>query len=148
MAIRLSTGLRQAILGTNPVSTEMDECVLNLYSGTQPSSADSAPGGTSTLLVSITVDGGATGLTFDAPVAGVLSKAAAETWEGTAVATGTVGWFRMYESGGDPSVLSTTESRIDGTVATSGGDVNISSTAITSGANQTVTDFDITMPAS
>lgn len=148
MALRLSTGLRNAMLSTNDFSTEMNLSKIDIYSGTQPSSADNAVPAGSTLLVTISESGGATGLTFDAASNGSIEKASAETWSGTAVASGTAGWFRMYESGGSPASSSSTESRLDGSVAVSGGDINISSTSVSSGATQTVSSFTLTLPAS
>ncbi|MEX2600442.1 MAG: hypothetical protein WD355_02260 [Balneolaceae bacterium] len=146
MAIRLSTGARNAMLDATGLAAGLEVAQINIYTGSQPTDADTAASGT--LLASITVDGGATGVTFDAAASGVLSKAAAETWQGTAAASGTAGWFRLFLKTDSPSGASTTLVRVDGSVAVSGGDLNISNTSITSGAVQTITEFDITMPAS
>lgn len=146
MALRLSTGLRQALLGTASFQSEFNLSKINIYSGTQPSSPDDAA--TGTLLVTISNNGGATGLTFDAPVAGSISKAAAETWSGTAVADGTAGWFRLYENLDTPGSSSTTASRIDGNIATSGANMNMSNTFIANAAVQTVSSFSVTLPSS
>ena len=146
MAIRLSTGLRNALLGSADFRSTFNLSRINIYSGTQPTTADAAA--TGTLLLTITVDGGATGLTFDAPVDGVISKAAAESWQGTTLANGTAGYFRLYAAGDDPAILSTTNERVDGSIAVSGGDMNISSTSLVASAVQTVSQFDITLPAS
>jgi len=121
-------------------------CKIAIYSGTQPADADSVE--TGTLLVTISLDGGATGLSWDDAAAGVLSKAAAETWQGTAVATGTAGWFRCYQSGDDPSAAETVLARFDGSVSTSGAQLNMSSTAIVVDAVQTISAFTYTQPAS
>ena len=118
---------------------------INIYTGSQPSDADQAAIGT--LLATIYSDGAAVGISFDAPVAGVIAKAVAETWSGTAVAEGTGGWFRLFEAAGNPAILSTTESRIDGNIATSGANMNMSNTFIANGAVQTVSTFAITFPA-
>ena len=117
---------------------------INIYSGTQPTSADDAPSGT--LLVTIYSDGAATGLEFDDASAGVISKKSTETWSGTAVANGTAGYFRMYQAG-DSGASSTTDCRLDGACATSGSQLNMSSLSISSGAVQTVSTFQITQPA-
>lgn len=146
MALRLSTGLRQALLGTQDFQTEFNLSFINIYSGSQPSSADDAA--TGTLLATIYSNGVSIGVTFDAPVAGAISKAAAETWSGTAGASGTAGWFRLYEATDVPSSSSTVNSRIDGNIATSGANMNMSNTFIASGAVQTVSTFTITLPAS
>lgn len=145
MALRLSTGYRQSALGTADFQSEFAVSFINIYSGSQPSDADQAASGT--LLATIYSDGTAIGVSFDAPVAGVIAKAVAETWSGTAGAEGTAGWFRLFEAGGDPSILSTTESRIDGNVATSGANMNMSNTFVANGAVQTISTFAITFPA-
>ncbi len=87
-------------------------------------------------------------------VAGLISKTG--TWSGTASATGTAGWFRIlctpnYDTG--LTNISTTSDdaklilRIDGTVGTSGTDMIVSSTTITSAVSQTVSTFALTVPA-
>jgi hypothetical protein len=85
---------------------------------------------------------------FDA-AAGVFTKDATQTWSGTAVATGTAGWFRYCGSVVDAGVLdsSAVYLRMDGSIATSGSDMNMSSTSVTSGALQTLSTFSITVPA-
>jgi len=119
---------------------------LAVYSGSQPTDADSAA--TGTLLFTISLNGGATGLSFENAASGVLVKATAETWQGTAVASGTAGWCRLYEEGDDPSLASTVFARIDGNAGTSGAQLNMSNTAVTSGAVQSVSAFSLTLPAS
>jgi len=121
-------------------------CKIAIYSGTQPADADSVA--TGTLLVTISESGGATGLTWGEALAGVLSKAVAETWQGTAVATNTAGWFRCYQSGDVPANAETVLARFDGSVSTSGAQLNMSSTAIVLAAVQTISAFTFTQPAS
>ena len=148
MAIRLSTGTRQALLDTADFQTEFTASFINIYTGTQPATADTAASGTLLATIYSNNPTDTIGISFDPPVLGTISKAVAQTWAGTAVATGAAGWYRLYEAGGDPSLLSTTESRIDGNISTSGANMNMSSTTITSGTVQTVSTFDITLPAS
>lgn len=89
------------------------------------------------------------GLTLASSAAGVISKTASEVWTGVAAATGTAGWMRFVGSVADAGGLDTTESvlRVDGSVAVSGAQLNLSSTSMTSGATQTISSFSITMPA-
>lgn len=117
---------------------------IRIYTGTQPTSPDDAP--TGTLLVTIYSDGAAAGLEFDDAAAGVISKKATETWSGTAGNTGTAGWFRLYAPG-DPLGSSSIDERIDGACGTSGAELNMSSTSIVSGAVQSISTFQLTMPA-
>ncbi|MCP3670954.1 MAG: hypothetical protein GY814_11090, partial [Gammaproteobacteria bacterium] len=118
---------------------------IALYSGTQPADADSDAYGT--LLVTISESGGDDCLTWEDSVDGVLSKATAETWQGTAVATGTDTWFRCYQSGDDPAAAETVLARFDGSVSTLGAQLNMSSTDVVLGVVQTILTFTYTQPA-
>ncbi|UJX41692.1 hypothetical protein K9F62_03040 [Desulfovibrio sp. JY] len=152
MALRLSTGLRNQLLGTNSFKSIMQNGVIRIFPGVQPTSADD--GESVSHLLEITVSSGVftagtatNGINFGDPADGSISKAAAEVWSGAAAATGTAGWFRFYANdlttGAD-----TTHARFDGSVSTSGAQLNMSSTAITSGATTTIDSFVVTMPAS
>lgn len=88
----------------------------------------------------------ANGLSFSAPVAGVISKAAG-VWQADPVATGTAGWFRYVASDDDDGSLSTEFARFDGTIATANGDINLASTSIQLGTPQTINSFSFTIPA-
>ena len=59
------------------------------------------------------------------------------TWSGTAVATGTVGHFRIYDNAG-------TTCHIQGTAGASGADLNFDSASITTGQICTISAFTIT----
>lgn len=130
----------------------MKDGIINVYSGTQPSSPDDAVAGT--LLITITVDGAAfvagafdNGLEFENdPLSGELEKASGETWKGTGLAAGTAGWFRMIGNAADGGASSTVLPRIDGNIGISGADLNISSTSIVSGRVYTIDSYKITLP--
>ena len=81
--------------------------------------------------------------------AGVLTKDTTQTWSGTAVATGTAGYFRYKSAVADAGALDSSAvfMRMDGNIATSGANLNMSSTSITSGALQTLSTFSFTVPA-
>ena len=83
--------------------------------------------------------------------AGVLTKDVTQTWSGTAVGAGTqtAGYFRYRSSVSDPNTLdnSAVYLRMDGAIATSGSEMNMSSTSITNGALQTLSTFSFTIPA-
>lgn len=89
------------------------------------------------------------GLSFETAASGALAKNSAETWSGSAAATGTAGWFRFGGSVTDPGTTDSaaTYIRLDGSVATSGANLNMSSTSITAAATQTLSAFSITQPA-
>jgi hypothetical protein len=87
------------------------------------------------------------GCNFDFPAAiGVIGKPANAVWKGTAGLAGTAGWFRVVPAGSTVTGDGAGQVRFDGSLATSGGDMEIGSLAIVVGAIQTVTKFDITMP--
>jgi len=126
------------------------DSVIRIYSGSQPSDADSAE--TGTLLVTITVASGAfvasavaNGLELGTPSSGVIAKNT-DVWSGVAVATGTAGWFRWYDNAYTTGA-STSAVRLDGAVGTSGAQLNMSSTSITSGATTTIDAWQVTIPA-
>jgi len=147
MSIQLSTGIRNYLLDTGGFDAALNGGLLNIYDGTPPAGPDDAISG-NTLLCTISVNGLGGGLNFEsAAVAGVLSKAAAETWQGTNAASGNASFFRFYESGGTPGGASTTEKRIQGTVGVAGADLNLSSVALVASAVQTIDYFNVTLPA-
>lgn len=100
-----------------------------------------------------TVTGGTTpvnGLNWEPAATGTMVKRTDETWQGTAVASGTAGWFRWVAGVTDAGASDGAEAiiRLDGAVATSGGQLNMSSTTVSSGAVQTVSSDQIIIPAS
>lgn len=129
------------------------EGIIEIRSGSQPASANDAESGT--LLVTITDNGsahdsatGENGLEMDdAADLGVVEKKAAQTWKGTAVNSGTAGWFRFFDRS-HTTGQSTSARRFDGAVATSGAELNMASTAITASQTVTIDGFAVTIPAS
>lgn len=116
---------------------------IEVYTGTQPTSADNAPSGT--LLV--TIKNGTAGITFDDAASGTMNKASGETWSGVCGNSGTAGWARLMTAD-DSGASATTEERFDMSVATSGSQINFSSTGFTASATQTITSFSISLAAS
>jgi hypothetical protein len=124
--------------------------VIRIYSGTQPTSANDAESGT--LLVEISLNSGTFvpseytyGIQFGTASGGIISKLGGEVWSGTAVATGTAGWFRLYDNSRTTGA-STTGIRLDGTVGTTGAQLIVSSTSISSGATVTIDTASFTFP--
>lgn len=146
MALKASTGLRNKLLGANPLSTVLANGFIKIYSGTPPATADAAIGGGNTLLSTISVGGVGTGLTFETPaVDGILSKNAAETWQGTNAASGTATFYR-HVTATDTGTLSTTESRLQGAVALAGADMNLSSVNLVAAAVQSIDYYVVALP--
>lgn len=146
MALQISTGLRNALLGTGSLKSILALGFIRIYSGTPPATADAAIGGGNTLLCTISVASSGTGLTFEASATGgVLPKNASEVWSGVNAASGTATFFR-HVAVGDTAALSTTEARMQGAIATAGAELNLSSVGLTSGATQTIDYYTAAVP--
>jgi hypothetical protein len=90
------------------------------------------------------------GLNWGDSAAGIVTKLTTQTWSGVAVATGTAGWFRFEAAVSDALGVDSSESilRMDGTIATSGAEINMGSVSITSGLTYTQDTFTATLPTS
>lgn len=139
MAERMSTGLCNKLLDTNPLKTIFNLGFIKIYDGTPPASADAAA--TGTLLCTVSNNSTGTGITFEtAASGGVIAKKSSETWSGVNAASGTASYYRLVAAG-DTGALSTTEARVQGTIGTGGTDMVLGSTALTSGATFTLNYF-------
>lgn len=150
MTVRLSTGLRNKLVGTTGFSSVFANGVMEIYSGAQPATADAAA--TGTLLGVVTLNSGAfvpgsptNGLTFAEPADGEVLKSG--VWSFNGIAVGTAGWFRLKGNAADAGGVSTTLARVDGSIAVSGGDLALSSLSISIGAPNTLDRFKWTQPA-
>ena len=85
-------------------------------------------------------------MTFATAADGAVAKAASN-WQFTGLATGSAGWFRFKGNAVDAGSSSTTHVRLDGSIATSGGDMTIGNINVTTGAPNTVDQFVLTYPA-
>jgi hypothetical protein len=115
------------------ISDLLDSGYLRIYDGTQALTADTAIGA-QVLLAELRFNATAAG----AAVAGVLTFNAL-TADASANNTGTASWFRALSSNGSSVVF-------DGTVGTSGSDLNLNTTSIVSGAEVSVSSFTYTQP--
>jgi hypothetical protein len=98
--------------------------IISIYTGTQPATANTALSG-NTKLVDLVISGA-----FGTDSNGTLTFSTVSN--GTAVATGAATFFRITKSDGTTVVM-------DGSVDTSGADMNISSTSISSGQTVSIT---------
>lgn len=130
MAERISTASRNQ--QADAIADDLDGGTLDIYTGSQPASANDAP--TGDLLVSITL----TSPAFGAAASGVAAKSG--TWADTASDDGTAGWFRLTGAVGvyDGSVTATG----------GGGDMELDDVSILTGQTVTINTFTITQPAS
>lgn len=141
--IRFSSFLFNDWLGTSPLKTLLNACKVYVYSGPVPADADVAIDGSCVLLA--TISNGGTGGTFDAPTNGVLQKAAAETWSGTAGASGNASFYRLCVGSDNGSGAAATGGyRVQGTVGTDASfDYKLANVAITSGATVPLDDYEL-----
>lgn len=126
--------------------------VLDIYSGTQPTNADTTESGTK--LVRITESSGAfvpgaddNGINLGDAISGIIGKRSSEIWSGVGLTNGTAGWFRFYANDAVTGA-STTAIRLDGSIATTGAQMNMSNTTITATATTTIGSVAITDPMS
>jgi len=98
--------------------------IIRLYDGSQPANANTAIIA-QTLLVSLTIAGG-----FGTDSNGTITLGAVTS--GTAVASGTASFFRIVKSDGTTVVM-------DGSVGTSGSDLNLNTTTISSSQTVSIT---------
>jgi hypothetical protein len=105
---------------------------LVFYSGTKPATVDTALSG-NTVLATLTFST----TSFGAPASGVSTANAITS--GTAVASGTATFARAFAHDGTTAV-------IDFGVGTSGADINLSSTTISSGQTVSITSLTLTQP--
>lgn len=148
MSLRLSTGARNKLLdggSTGGIKGAFNLGFIAIMDGSQPANADAAA--TGNLLGTISNNDSGTGITFDAAVAGVSSKAAAETWKFHGLAAGIAGWFRLYAPGDTITNVSATAARVDGSIGSSGADLNLTNLTIAIGQINTCDSFTITCPA-
>ena len=108
---------------------------LRIYDGTQPTNADTAIGA-QVLLAELRF-----GATAFAAASGGVATANTITSDSSANASGTATWYRTLKSDGTTVVS-------DGSVGTSGANLNLNSVSITAGAAVDCTAFVFTQPKS
>ena len=152
MSVQLSTGLRNGMLNATGFTEAFTNAVMYIYSGPQPLNADQAVQGT--LLGIVTKTAGAftfgtstNGLNFLTPDGGVISKDA-NAWQTVWISAGIAGWARLMGNAADALGTSTTLPRLDCSVATVGGDLNLSTVNAVVSAPATIDVWTFTLPAS
>ena len=127
MALTISAAAAQAM--ATALATDIGPAAtIEIRTGTKPATPETAASGT--LLATVTISG-----SFSA-TGGVLT--AADPASASVVATGTAAHFRVKTSGGT--------AKLDGTVGTSGQDMNLSSTSLVSGGTVDLGVPTITVP--
>lgn len=144
MALKLSTGVRNGMLDSADLKTQMDGGLIKVYDGTVPATADAALSG-NTLLCTFSLNSTGAGINFDTTATGdTLAKAPAEVWAGDPAATGTATFYR-HVGAGDDGTLSTTQPRIQGQVGP-GHEMILATNVFTVGVNRELDFYTITLP--
>ena len=107
-------------------------CQIRIYSGSVP--ADCATAASGTLLAQLTGNA-----TFAPAASGGVLTLNSITQDSSADATGTAGYFRIYNSAGSTCY-------VQGTVGTSGADLNLVTTSIVATQPVSITSWTFTMP--
>ena len=141
MTTIVSSGFKAGILGPQSFEQLMDGGIIRLYSGTQPDSADDAVPGPSVELGTIDSSGG---LQY-ARAGGTVVKAAFQAWTLQGIATGTLGWFRIYANPADDGSASLSAVRIDGTIGPSG-EMRLPAYTVTPDTTRVVDNFGFSLP--
>lgn len=129
MAVQLSVAVRNARLDVVE-STIGTLPILRIRTGAQPATCATADSGTVLATMTLPSDWMA--------AASSGAKALSGTWQDTSAdASGTAAHFRIYDSAG-------TTCHVQGSVGTSGADLNLDSVSITAAQSVTITSFTIT----
>ena len=131
MALNPKLSNEAANAEANGAAALLNNGYLRIYNGSQPATADTALSG-QTLLAELRFNATA----FGAASAGVAT-ANAFTADSSANNSGTASWFRALKSDGTSPIF-------DGTVGTSGSNLNLSSVSIVAGGAVQVTGFTFT----
>jgi hypothetical protein len=144
MAIKISGGLRNKILDSGLADAFDTTGRINIYTGSQPATADTAASGT--LLGTLTL---ASDAVTSAASSGAISFAAI-TNDTSADNSGTAGYGRIYRTGDTApgSAGGSTDRRLDFAISTSGSDVNFDTTTFVAGGVIAIPSLSITLPAS
>lgn len=121
------------------ITALLNSGTLSMYTGSQPTDANTAVGA-QTKLCTLTFGSTAFGTPVASGSAGskiVTATANSITSDTNAANTGTAAWFRAFASNGTTVVF-------DGSVGTSGADINLNTTSIVAAATVALTSFTIT----
>lgn len=128
MAIKLSVAVRNAMLDAYEVTIGATP-KMRILTGSAPATCATAQ--TGTLLAELT-------LPADwAAAAASGAKGLLGAWSGNVVADGTAGYYRIVDNAGTPC-------HEQGTIGTSGQDINLTSTALTTGQVLVITSKTLT----
>lgn len=146
MSVKTSVGLRNAMMVDGSFKSQMDNCTLKIYGGTEPTNSSDAIGSATLLCELFNGNDGITTLTFEGTATdGIIQKTASEVWEGTCVATGTATFYRL-ELAADDQAQSTTHKRLQGSVGVVGADLLIGDVGLVQNTPQRLSFYSVVLP--
>lgn len=140
MASNLSFADATAKASCDAAAARCNSGTINIYDGVQPTDANTAVGA-QVLLATLTLSAtafGASVVSGTAPNRKATATANAITDDSSANATGTATWFRVLDS-----IAGTV---YDGSVGTSGSDLNLATTSLTAGETVSITSWTLSQP--
>lgn len=143
MTIRLSPGLRTKIIASGLLDAFDTDGRINLYTGSQPATANTAATGTLLGTLTLASDSASAGAS---PGECTFNTITSDT---SADASGTAGWGRIYRAS-DTAPGSTGDSddrRVDFSVSTSGADVNFDTVTFVAGGTIAISSLTLTLPS-
>lgn len=135
LTLTVTNAVAQAML--TAIKTAIDAgtaAVIEIYGDTQPTDADTAVGA-QTKLGTLTMSATAFGSVSD-DTPGAIMTAATITADSSADDTDTATWFRLSTQAGGTAIL-------DGSISTSGADMNFNTVAFTAGSQIEITSLTI-----
>lgn len=132
MALNTRVGATSRNAALDAQTAQLNGGKLRIYDSTQPTDPDTALGA-QVLLADLALNA-----TASAAASAGVSTFNSITSDSSADATGTASWFSLLTSGN--------ARRIDGSVGTSGANLNLNTTSIVSGAVVAVTALTLTLP--
>lgn len=133
LTLTVTNAVAQAML--TAVKTAIDAgtaAIIEIYTGSQPTDADTAVGA-QTKLATLTMNATAFGAVGD-DTPGAIMTANSITPDSSADATGTAAWFRVLTQSGGTTIM-------DGSVSTSGADINFNTVSFTAGSQIEITSM-------
>lgn len=147
MSFDISMAVRNSLLTQLKTDLDLGKIIIYDDAVAMPASASDAVPVGANVLVEITNNSTTTGLTFDAPASGILSKSATEIWSGVISLSGTASWYR-FVAVGDTGASSTTEARVQGSVGTVAEDLIVANTLFVAAESQKINSYVIALPES
>ena len=147
MSFESSIAARNSLLDKLKADLDGGKLYIDRIGGGIPGVDDDVTARSGDILVTITVDGLGTGLTFETSAAGVLLKETTETWLGT-IAISDIASFYRFKAAGDLDTAGSiaTNIRLQGTVGVLNADLLVADVNFTVTEDQRVDYYAVGLP--